>query len=117
MSEFTEQKELIHWFRQTYPQYEKCTRLSLNGVNLGKNAGRLINQFKSQGAVMGEADLFFAIPSGEYHGLFIEMKDFGKKTTEIQDEYLKRMSELGYLSEICIGAEHAKKVIGGYLDE
>ena len=117
MSEYAEQKTLIAWFREKYPKFAKCTRLSLNGVNLpsGKKASIMINQFKTQGMVKGEADLFFAIPNKSHSGLFIEMKDHGKTTTPLQDEYLEMMASIGYQAEVCIGAEHAKKILTAYM--
>tara|TARA_R110000851_G_scaffold133381_3_gene268202 strand:- start:8912 stop:9304 length:393 start_codon:yes stop_codon:yes gene_type:complete len=117
MSEFQEQKTLIAWFRAQYPQYEKCIRLSLNGINLppGKTAAIMINQMKSQGMVKSESDLFFAIPNMEYHGLFIEMKDFEKKATPEQQKYLDFMQSLQYEAAVCVGAEAAKEVITNYM--
>ena len=117
MSEFTEQRTLIAWFRATYPKYEKCIRLSLNGVNLpaGKTAAIMINQFKSQGMVKGETDLFFSVPSLKYHGLFIEMKDFEKKATPEQLDYIDVMLNLGYQALVCEGAEAAKQAITDYM--
>ena len=117
MSEFTEQRTLIAWFRATYPKYEKCIRLSLNGVNLpaGKTAAIMINQFKSQGMVKGESDLFFAVPNLTYHGLFIEMKAEGGKATPEQLDYIDVMLNLGYQALVCEGAEAAKQAITDYM--
>jgi len=117
LSEFTEQRTLIAWFRATYPKYEKCIRLSLNGVNLpaGKTAAIMINQFKSQGMVKGESDLFFAVPNLTYHGLFIEMKAEGGKATPEQLDYIDVMLNLGYQALVCEGAEAAKQAITDYM--
>lgn len=117
MSEYQEQRELIRWYRETYPQYSKCIRLSLNGVSLppGPKAAIARNQFKSQGMVLAEADLLFCVPNLIFHGLFIEMKDFGKKATTEQQEYLDFMQSMGYQACICEGAEAAKRVISDYM--
>ncbi len=121
MSEWQEQRELIKWFRDAYPQYKGSIRLSLNGVNLGggKKAAIIINQMKAQGMVLEESDLFFAVPQnyiGGFCGLFIEMKAQGKKPTEGQLEYLEYQLSMGYAAEWCEGAEEAKRIITEYME-
>ena len=120
MSEWQEHREVIRWFREEFPEYYQCTRLSLNGVNLpaGKTAAIMINQFKAQGMVKGEADLFFAVPSIRFHGLFVEMKaETGGKVSEEQRGYLDTMSLLGYQAKVTAGAEAAKEVISNYMED
>lgn len=119
MSEWTEQREVIKWFKDTYPQYERSIRLSMNGVNLGggKKAAIMINQMKAQGMVAEEADLFFALSSRGYHGLFLELKDFGKKPTKGQSEYLAYQRAMGYEAEWCEGAEEAIALIKNYIGD
>ena len=118
MSEFQEHRDLVRWFRTTYPQYGKCIRLSLNGVNLpmnGSKAAMVVNQFKSQGMVKGESDLFFAVPNLTYHGLFIEMKAEGGKATPEQLEYIEFMLSLQYEAVVLEGAKAAKEFIADYM--
>lgn len=120
MSEYSEQKIVIQWWRDTYPQYEKAIRLSLNGLNLGSGvrAAKIINQMKAQGYVKGESDLFIAVPQnhiGGFCGLFIEMKDFDKKPTDDQLAYLEYQLSMGYATCWCEGAEAAIKVISEYM--
>ena len=122
MSEYSEQKIVIRWFKDTYPQYEKSIRLSLNGLNLGSGAraAKTINQMKAQGYVKGESDLFFAVPQnhiGGFNGLFIEMKEIGKKPTEGQLEYLEYQLSMGYAACWCEGAEAAIEVIKAYIGD
>ena len=118
MTEWTEQREVIQWFKSIYPQYEKSIRLSMSGLNLGGGikAAKMINQMKAQGYVKGETDLLFCVPRGKYHGLFIEMKDFGKKPTPDQLEYLYYQVSMGYKAEYCEGSEAAIKVISDYMN-
>lgn len=117
MSEWSEQREVIIWFKQTFPLYERSIRLSMNGVNLGggKKAAIMINQMKAQGMVKEESDLFFAIPAKGYFGLFIEMKDFGKKPTQGQEDYLHYQRSMGYSAIWCEGAQAAIKAIKDYM--
>jgi len=117
MSEFHEQKEVIRWFREKYPHYIKCTRLSLNGVNLpsGKKAAIMVNQFKSQGMVKGEADILFCVPNAESSGLFVEMKAKGGKATQDQEDYIALMRILGYQAYVIEGSDAAKTMIAAYM--
>ena len=65
--------------------------------------------------VKGESDLFFAIPSLTFHGLFIEMKAEGGKATPEQLEYLEFMRSLQYQALVCEGAEAAQQAITDYM--
>jgi len=121
MSEYTEQKEVIRWFKDIYPQYSMSIRLSMNGVPKGKGQAAAIRNkiARTQGMVDDESDLFFAVPQnhiGGFCGLFIEMKDFGKKPTEGQLEYLEYQLSMGYAAEWCEGSEAAKRVIREYME-
>jgi len=124
-TEAQEQKEIIKWFRKTYPQYKKCIRLSMSGVNLGvgKKAAMMMNHLKAQGLTVGESDLCFLIPSKGFPGLLIELKKTGWKCSgkaaaekhQKQLDYLEEMTELGYLATVCIGKDAAIDTIKNYL--
>jgi len=117
MTEAEEQKIFIAWFKAEYPKYEKCIRLSMNGVNLGygSKAARMIASMKKQGLTPGESDLAFMIPTEKHHGLLIEMKSMTGKPTEAQIDYIDLMNDLGYFACVCRGAEEAKTVMREYL--
>lgn len=119
MTESQEQKELIKWFKSTYPQYEKSIRLSMSGINLGggKKASIMINYLRSQGMIDGEADLIFLVPAKDFHGLVMELKSTEGKheLKDNQAEYLDYMASLGYMSICCKGLVSAKESIVAYL--
>jgi len=117
MSEYDEQKIVIKWFRDTYPDMKRSIRLSLNGIPKGGGkSGRIRNSMaRTQGMVDAESDLFFAMPNGNYHGIFIEMKDWGKKPTSEQSDYLTYQTSMGYMACWCEGAQEAINVIKEYL--
>lgn len=119
MTESQEQKELIKWFRYTWPEHDKALRLSANGCNFGtgKKAFMMINSLKAQGLTVGESDLAILIPRHTFHGLILEFKSTkGKhKLTQAQDEYLQYMSKQGYMSVCCKGLDSAKETIQSYM--
>lgn len=73
-------------------------------------------KFKRMGVSSGFPDIFVPIPSGGYHGLFIELKrKSGGKVSNVQIEWLAFLRGQGYFAEVCIGFEEAKKTVLSYL--
>jgi hypothetical protein len=71
LSETEEQKEIVDWFREAYPQYAMCLRVSQFGNHRGnsrKAAAIRTAKAKSQGAVKGEADIAILLPREARHG-------------------------------------------------
>ena len=66
MSEAAEQRELVKWFRETYPQYAMSMRVSMSGLNYGsgKRGAILAKHVKSQGIVAGDSDIAILLPRG-----------------------------------------------------
>jgi hypothetical protein len=122
VSEAQHQETLVEWFRLQYPKYSRCIRLSLNGVPLpaGKAAAIIMAKMKKQGLTPDEADLFFAVPNLEYHGLFIELKSPSaqkskQKPRPGQQDYLDLMTDLGYRAVCCVGFDEARKEVCAYM--
>lgn len=70
---------------------------------------------KQQGVKRGVPDLFLPVPSGRYHGLFIEMKtDTGRASRE-QKEWIEYLNAVGYLAQVCHGWESAVYTLEQYL--
>ena len=113
-SEATEQEALITWcriFESRYPELEMIYHVPNGGSRNRIEAANL----KRQGGKAGVPDLCLPVPKDGYHGLYIEMK-FGKnKTTKDQEEWLKRLSQYGYKTAVCYGAEEAREVIKEYI--
>lgn len=59
----------VKWARAAYPDVVICA-IPNGGKRTKREAGKMI----AEGELAGMPDLFFAFPSGSYHGLFIEMK-------------------------------------------
>jgi hypothetical protein len=70
---------------------------------------------KEAGVTSGVPDIFMAIPSDNYAGLFIEFK-FGKnKLTGLQQVFIARLREVGYRVDVCYTFEEARIVVLDYL--
>lgn len=71
---------------------------------------------KTEGVRAGVPDLMLALPCGQYHGLFIEMKPPKKgRVSESQRSWLERLRQAGYRAEVCHGWDEARQLIEGYL--
>ena len=71
---------------------------------------------KAEGQRQGVPDLTLPVPSGSYHGLFIELKRVkGGRVSPEQKDWLAFLSGQGYRAEVCKGAVEAIAVINEYL--
>lgn len=111
--EFEEQCNLINW---CHAHQDKRLRLIYSHTNGARMARGVANKLKASGAKAGIPDLFLPIPSGEYHGLYIELKRVkGSSTSLIQKKWLMLLLNQGYQAVVCFGAEDAQAIITSYL--
>lgn len=82
--------------------------------NGGKRDPRVAAQMKREGVLAGAPDLFLAEPRLNLaepklscHGLFIEMKRIGGKTSEKQNDVIFQLKQKGYKVIVAEGADEA----------
>ena len=99
-----------------------CKYLDLNNVlYCGSMGGNYQPHFsvrmkaKKSGYKKGFPDLFIYEPRGKFHGLAIELKVGYNKPTIEQLNWLKKLTDKGYLATTCRGIDEALEVINGYL--
>jgi len=86
--------------------------------NGGKRNLREAARLKRMGTLAGVADIFVAIPTKAFSGLFIELKaplPHAARVTKHQAAFLQRMNESGYLAVVCYGWDVARDRIIDYL--
>lgn len=113
-SEAAEQEALIAWcgWQQVkHPELKLLYHVPNGGSRNQLEAANL----KRQGVKAGVPDLCLPVARNGFHGLYIEMKYGRNKTTEAQEEWLKNLTEQGYFTAVCYGAEEAEKVLLEYL--
>lgn len=118
-SELTLQRNLVKWFRLQYPKQQKhLIRIG----NEGKKSPVTGKIDKQTGLVVGASDLFLAIPSNGFAGLWLELKREGAKITPSNKEhhdrqisFLNCMREVGYAGYMVWGFDEAKDAIQQYL--
>jgi hypothetical protein len=120
MSEKTEQKLLVSWFRYQYKPY-KIIAIPNAQKFLGKakNIFAMINSMIAEGFVKGTSDLFIAKPVGDYAGLWLEMKDKCKSYDDVEENqriFIQDMLDAGYYATWAAGFESGQRVIQDYMN-
>lgn len=75
--------------------------------NGGGRSKREAGRLKAEGVKAGVSDLMCALPSGSFHGLFIEMKSLTGYASREQREWIARCQRIGYHGAVCRGADVA----------
>ena len=83
--------------------------------NEGKRSPQYGAMMKRMGLQKGFPDLFIPMPKGGFHGLFLELKAQGGKTTKEQEEWLSLLNENGYAVCVAVGALQAVEKIKRYV--
>ncbi len=79
------------------------------------NVVRVAN-LRREGVRPGVPDLMLAMPVGEWHGLFIEMKRArGGVTSPEQKAFIANLRAVGYLAGVCKGFDEARAAVEAYL--
>ncbi len=108
MTEHEEQREVVRWFRQTFPGV-RIIAIPNGGARNKVTAARL----KAEGVAPGVPDLF--VPAWR---LWIEMKRAKGGVVSVQQrDWLQYLVEVGYSAMVCRGADEAKARIEAFAEE
>lgn len=118
-SENQEQRALVKWIR---------TQRSLDGFliklnNEGKRTEAQGWHLKLMGMEPGASDLFIALPTAHFCGLWLEVKqnrkytpsEMAKPSFAAQIKFIERMISVGFAGHFCYGWEQGKRIIEDYL--
>jgi hypothetical protein len=110
-TEHQEQVKLIQWCN-AHPVANRIFAIP-NGSH--KNPATAA-KFQREGLRKGIPDLFLPVPSGGFHGAFIELKRIkNAKASAEQQEWIDFLNGQGYFAMVCYGADEAIAVIQRYL--
>ena len=117
LTEAQEQANVIKWSRQPHirsqwPELALLFHIPNGGTRRDSVEGK---HLKQQGVKPGVPDLCLPVPSGRYHGLFIEMKTDTGRASEAQKWWIERLNAAGYFAQVCHGWESAVRVLEWYL--
>jgi hypothetical protein len=102
----------VSWFDI---QYQKLTQLLFHIPNGGSRNVIEAVKFKKMGVRKGVADLFLSIPSGVYHGLYIELKYDDNDQSKEQKTFQKAVEDLGYKYLLVYTLEEFQSGVQNYL--
>lgn len=121
-NEHEEQSLVIAWaesMSQFIPELAALYAIPNQNILLSKldktHRAKVINYSRSEGLKPGVPDLHLPVARGGYHSLYIEIKVGGGGPSTNQEEWAKRLSDLGNLVVYCWGSESAIQVIADYL--
>lgn len=112
--EAEEQKALFEWAawaKRAYPELEWLHHVPNGGM---RNKSTAVN-LKKEGVKSGVPDIVLPVARGGYHGLYIELKAGGGKTSANQERWLEGLRGNGYMAVVCYGWTAARKTIEAYL--
>lgn len=85
--------------------------------NGGNRTQREASKFKAMGVLPGVPDTFLPLHSGEFCGLYIELKKAGGSPSPDQKKFLKAVAAEGYLAVIVNDLDTFKEVFTAYLEQ
>lgn len=115
----SEEAEQIHlmqwctWAQSKYPELEAIYHVPNEGKRSAVTGGKL----RQMGLRSGVPDICLPVPSGEFIGLYIELKKVGGRLTDNQAVWLEMLERYGHCVAVCYGAEDAETVITAYLEQ
>lgn len=105
--EFTK-KELL---KRSLPQ------LAHHCPNGGNRNQREAGKLKLMGVLPGVPDIFIPFRSGEFSGLYVELKDHKGRVSDAQIAYMTAATEEGFLCVVVNDLETYKETVTSYLNE
>lgn len=113
------QMAILDFCRLVYPQLYEC-RLKIH--NEGQRAKSTNKFLQRLGFRTGASDLFFAYPTRQYPGLWMEIKRDGWKLTKAQEEHVDRQKAFlaqqernGYMAKFVVGIEEGIAALHEYM--
>ena len=102
----------VEYVEVRYPDLADCL---MHIPNEGKRSPAQGVKQKKMGLRKGVADLFFAVPSSQFGGLWIEIKTSGGRVMKEQEAFIKRMLKQGYSAAVVRSIDEAIDVFEYYM--
>lgn len=112
--ESQEQQALFQWAKLMQGQNPELSLLHAIG-NGGKRNLIEAARMKREGVLAGVSDIMLPVSRNGFHGLYIELKVKGGKTSPAQKWWLSETTKQGYYAVVCHGWVEASLIITKYL--
>lgn len=110
------QQAVIKWSRQPEVRAKWPELALLHHIKNETTEGKKqVAIDKAMGVKKGVPDLFLPVSRGQYHGLYIEMKNETGRATEAQKWWGEQLLQQGYFWEVCHGWQSAARMLEWYL--
>lgn len=106
------QTACVRYFRYRYPRLALCLIAVPNGGRRDAVTGA---KLKAEGVVAGVSDLLLLVPSGNYHGMCIEMKTPKGRQSEAQRRWQQAIEKQGYKYALARSTGQFMQEIDSYL--
>lgn len=106
------QTACVRYFRYRYPQLALCLIAVPNGGRRDAVTGA---KLKAEGVIAGVSDLMLLVPSGNYHGLCIEMKTATGRQSEAQRRWQQAIEKQGYKYALARSTGQFMQEVDSYL--
>lgn len=117
-TEHSEQTALVEWWRM-YARWKSLPECLLMAIpNGGARSAVTGARLKAEGVRAGVPDLFLAVPTALFHGLWVEMKrEKGGRVSGAQKAAMAALEDQGFFCVVCNGFQEARRAISDYLGE
>lgn len=113
------QMAILDYCKLAYPElYASVIKIHNEGQR-SRSTNRILPRL---GMRAGASDLFFALPTKYYAGLWMEIKKDGWKITTAQKEHVQRqldfinqMQQNGYMARMVVGIDEGIKLLNDYM--
>lgn len=113
------QMAILDYCKLAYPKLFQTVIKIHNEGQRSRSTNRILPRL---GLRPGASDLFFAFPTKNYHGLWMEIKRDGWKLTVGQQEHVNRQiafidqqNQNGYLARMVVGVDEGIKLLDEYM--
>lgn len=112
--ESAEQVTVVQWAALAARQWPELAMLHAI-PNGGKRDAAEAAHLKRQGVKPGVPDLCLPVPRGGFVGLYIELKTWPNKPTDLQSAWHRLLSDAGHRVEVCFSADAAITILQAYV--
>ena len=115
-NESDEQQNLFAWAKLAQTKHPELSLLHAIGNGNARTSAIQGARMKREGVLAGVSDIMLPVARQGFHGLYIELKVKGGRTSFSQEWWIFEVTKQGYLAKVAFGWIEASEVIERYLE-